>query len=106
VAAPTDHAVTPGYIPDKAALLRRLARVEGQVRGIARMIEDERYCIDILTQVGAAGTALDAVGLQVLSDHVQHCVAHALASGDRDESSRKTTELLQAVRRFTRSPPR
>jgi DNA-binding FrmR family transcriptional regulator len=91
-----------GYLPDKAALLRRLARIEGQVRGIARMIEDERYCIDILTQVSAAGTALDAVGMQVLSDHVGHCVARALAAAEPEESAAKTQELLEAVRRFTR----
>ena len=91
-----------GYLPDKAVLLRRLARIEGQVRGIARMIEDERYCIDILTQLSAAGTALDAVAMKVLDDHVTHCVARAIASDDRDEADVKTSELLHAVRWFAR----
>ncbi len=92
-----------GYAPHKDQLLKRLARIEGQVRGISKMIEDDRYCIDILTQLGAVGTALEAVGLKVLEDHVQHCVAGALASGDQKLATEKTTELLGAVQRFTKT---
>ena len=93
----TDH----GY--DKDALLKRLRRIEGQVRGIERMVEEDRYCIDILTQIAAARTALESVGERVLSDHVSHCVAGALASGDQQAAEEKTAELLAAVQRFTKS---
>jgi DNA-binding FrmR family transcriptional regulator len=92
-----------GYVPHKADLEKRLARIEGQVRGIARMVEDERYCIDILTQLSAVQTALDAVGLKVLDEHVRHCVARALASGDAPEAEAKADELLAAVRRFAKT---
>jgi DNA-binding FrmR family transcriptional regulator len=92
-----------GYVPHKDDLQKRLARIEGQVRGIARMVEDERYCIDILTQLGAVQTALEAVGLEVLDDHVRHCVARALASGDAGEAEVKADELLAAVRRFAKT---
>jgi DNA-binding FrmR family transcriptional regulator len=94
---------TPGYAPHKDQLLKRLARIEGQVRGISRMIEDDRYCIDILTQLGAVDTALEAVALKVLEEHVQHCVAGALASGDAVQATDKTTELLEAVQRFAKT---
>jgi DNA-binding FrmR family transcriptional regulator len=93
---------TYGYTPHKEQLLKRLARIEGQVRGIARMIEDDRYCIDILTQIGAVDTALEAVGLKVLEEHVQHCVAGALASGNAKQAEEKSRELLEAVQRFTK----
>lgn len=79
---------------DHSALLGRLRRIEGQVRGVARMIEDERYCIDILTQVSAAKSALAAVEREVLKAHADHCVANAMASGDPDEQNRKMTELV------------
>ena len=92
--------VTHGYVASKDALLKRLHRIEGQVRGVERMIVDERYCIDILTQISAANTALEAVALEILDDHVTHCVAGALASGDEQEAKTKTGELLEAVRRF------
>ena len=78
-----------GYTPHKDQLLKRLARIEGQVRGIAKMIEDDRYCIDVLTQLGAVDTALEAVALKVLEEHVQHCVAGALASGDPRQARRR-----------------
>jgi CsoR family transcriptional regulator, copper-sensing transcriptional repressor len=94
---------TPGYTPHKEQLLKRLARVEGQVRGISRMIEDDRYCIDILTQLGAVSTALEAVALKVLEEHVQHCVAGALASGDPAAADEKSRELLEAVQRFAKT---
>ena len=90
-----------GY--DKDALKKRLHRVEGQVRGIERMVEEERYCIDILTQIGAAMTALENVGLKVLEDHVGHCVAGAIASGDEKTAAAKSNELLAAVQRFAKT---
>ena len=93
----------PGYTADKDKLLNRLARIEGQVRGVSRMIEDDRYCIDILTQLGAVDTALEAVAIKVLEDHVQHCVAAALASGDEGDASAKAAELLEAVQRFAKT---
>jgi DNA-binding FrmR family transcriptional regulator len=90
-----------GY--DKEALAKRLHRIEGQVRGIERMVEDDRYCIDILTQVGAVKTALESLALQLLSDHVSHCVADALATGDENLASEKSRELLAAVERFAKT---
>jgi DNA-binding FrmR family transcriptional regulator len=96
-------AVARGYLPEKTDLLKRLARIEGQVRGVARMVEDERYCIDILTQIAAVQTALEAVGLKVLDEHVRHCVTRALTSGDDAEAETKTSELLAAVQRFAKT---
>jgi CsoR family transcriptional regulator, copper-sensing transcriptional repressor len=90
-----------GY--DKAALTKRLHRIEGQVRGIERMVDDDRYCIDILTQIGAVNTALESLAFKVLDDHVNHCVADALASGDPEAASKKSEELLAAVQRFART---
>ena len=90
-----------GY--DKAALKKRLHRIEGQVRGIERMVDEDRYCIDILTQVGAVRTALESVGLGVLEDHVNHCVHEALAAGDAKTAQEKSTELLAAVQRFAKT---
>ncbi len=92
---------THGY--DKEVLRKRLHRIEGQVRGIERMVEEDRYCIDILTQVGAVRTALESVALQLLDDHVEHCVADALASGDAAAASAKSQELLAAVQRFAKT---
>jgi DNA-binding FrmR family transcriptional regulator len=90
-----------GY--DKDALKKRLHRVEGQVRGIERMVEEDRYCIDILTQVGAVKTALESIGLEILSDHVTHCVKDALAAGDEKTAAAKSNELLAAVQRFAKT---
>ena len=92
-----------GYTADKDQLLKRLARIEGQVRGIAKMIEDDRYCIDILTQLGAVDTALEQVAIKVLEEHVRHCVAGALASGDPEQANEKSQELLAAVQRFAKT---
>jgi DNA-binding FrmR family transcriptional regulator len=92
-----------GYSENKDKLLKRLARAEGQVRGIARMVEDDRYCIDILTQLAAVYTALESVALEMLDDHVKHCVAGALASGDETDAENKIDELLEAVRRFAKT---
>ena len=97
----TAHAC--GYAENKAKLLKRLARAEGQVRGVARMVEDDRYCIDVLTQLAAMDTALESVALEILDDHVKHCVAGALASGDEAEAAVKIDELLAAVRRFAKT---
>lgn len=93
----------PGYTADKDALVRRLHRIEGQVRGIERMIEEDRYCIDVLTQISAVTTALESLAFLVLDDHVNHCVAGALASGDPAQAEEKSRELLEAVHRFSRS---
>jgi DNA-binding FrmR family transcriptional regulator len=95
--------VTHGYADDKAALIKRLHRIEGQVRGIERMVEEDRYCIDILTQLSAVTTALESLAFRILDDHVQHCVAGALASGDAAEAEKKSEELLAAVHRFARA---
>ena len=92
-----------GYAKDKDALTKRLHRIEGQVRGVERMIEDDRYCIDILTQVAAVKTALEQVAAKLLEDHVTHCVAEALASGDAAVAEEKSVELLAAVQRFSRT---
>ena len=94
---------THGYTAGKDALVKRLHRIEGQVRGIEKMVDDDRYCIDILTQIAAVNTALESLAYQVLDDHVRHCVAGALASGDADAAMEKTEELLAAVHRFART---
>jgi CsoR family transcriptional regulator, copper-sensing transcriptional repressor len=92
-----------GYAADKDALVRRLHRIEGQVRGIERMVEEDRYCIDVLTQISAVTTALDSLAFLILDDHVNHCVAGALASGDPEAAGEKSRELLDAVHRFART---
>ena len=90
-----------GY--DKDALKKRLHRIEGQVRGIERMVDEDRYCIDILTQIAAVRTALERTGFEILEDHVAHCVKAALASGDPGAATEKSTELLAAVERFAKT---
>jgi DNA-binding FrmR family transcriptional regulator len=95
--------MTRGYVADKEALIKRLHRIEGQVRGLERMLEEDRYCIDVLTQISAVTTALESVAFRILDDHVNHCVSGALASGDADEAAAKSKELLEAVHRFTRT---
>jgi DNA-binding FrmR family transcriptional regulator len=95
--------VPHGYADQKDALVKRLHRIEGQVRGIERMVVDDRYCIDILTQLAAVSTALDSLAVTVLDSHVQHCVADAVASGDERAARAKTDELLAAVRRFAKT---
>jgi DNA-binding FrmR family transcriptional regulator len=86
----------------KQAALRRLKRVEGQVRGLIRMVEDDRYCIDIVTQIAAARAALRKVEEEVLRDHVAHCVEHAIASGNKAEQRRKVAELMEVLGRTER----
>lgn len=88
-----------GYTATKDQLKDRLARIEGQVRGIARMVEEDRYCIDVLTQISAIQAALDRVALGLLDDHARHCVLGA-GEGDRDEM---TAEMMAAVGRLIRS---
>jgi DNA-binding FrmR family transcriptional regulator len=95
--------MTHGYVKDKDALVKRLHRIEGQVRGIERMVEQERYCIDVLTQISAVSTALESLAFKLLDDHVRHCVADALASGDAAAAAEKSEELLAAVERFART---
>jgi CsoR family transcriptional regulator, copper-sensing transcriptional repressor len=92
----------PGYVSDKEAVLRRLARAEGQVRGVRSMVERENYCIDVLTQIAAAQRALDGVALRLLADHTDHCVRDALRRGG-DEADEKVAELVAAVERFART---
>jgi len=99
----SETAQAHGYVADKEALIKRLHRIEGQVRGIEKMLVDDRYCIDILTQISAVTTALEAVAERILEDHVNHCVAGALASGDEEVAAKKARELLDAVQRFTRT---
>lgn len=96
-------ASTRGYANGKDALVKRLHRIEGQVRGIEKMVEDDRYCIDILTQIAAVNTALESLACKVLEDHVRHCVSGALTSGDAGEALERTEELLAAVQRFART---
>lgn len=86
----------------KNAVARRLKRVEGQVGGIAAMVADDRYCIDIVTQIGAVRAALRSIEDLVLRDHVAHCVDHAIRSGDADEQRRKITELMDVLGRASR----
>ena len=86
-----------GYTKDKAALQARLRRIEGQVRGIQRMVDEDRYCIDILTQVNSIKAAIDRVALLLLEDHVDHCVADALRAG---EGQAKVAELSSAISRY------
>ena len=93
---------TYGYHADKEALVKRLHRIEGQVRGVERMVDEDRYCIDILTQISAVSTALDSLAFQILDGHVNHCVAGALSSGDQADAETKTKELLEAVQRFAK----
>jgi CsoR family transcriptional regulator, copper-sensing transcriptional repressor len=91
-----------GYIDDKEAYLRRLKRIEGQSRGLQRMVEDEKYCIDILTQISAMTKALESVALGLLEDHLAHCVVDAAAAGG-PEADRKIKEASEAIARLVRS---
>jgi DNA-binding FrmR family transcriptional regulator len=91
-----------GYTQDKDAYLKRLRRIEGQVRGIAKMIEDDKYCIDVLTQVSAATKALEAVALGLLDEHLRHCVTQAAATGG-DVAEQKVAEASAAIARLVKS---
>ena len=92
----------PGYSDTKAAHLRRLRRIEGQVRGMQRMIEDDKYCIDVLTQISAANRALQSVAMGLLDEHLHHCVVAAVESGG-DEATAKLDEASAAIARLIRS---
>lgn len=87
------------------ATLNRLRRIEGQVRGLQRMVDEDAYCVDILTQVAAVQTALEQVAINVLDGHVRGCVAGAVAGDDEQEAERRLDELMDAVRRFSRARP-
>ena len=91
-----------GYTADKEAVLKRLRRIEGQVRGLQRMVDEDTYCIDILTQISAATRALESVALQLLEEHMNHCVRQAVAAGEPDADA-KMAEAAAAVARLVRS---
>ena len=91
-----------GYHDNKAAHLKRLRRIEGQIRGLQRMVEDDKYCIDILTQVSAATKALQSVALGLMEDHLSHCVTQAVAEGG-DVATEKVREASDAIARLVRS---
>lgn len=93
---------TAGYVENKQAIGRRLARIEGQVGWLRRMVEDEAYCVDVLTQVAAVTKALEGVSLKLLADHTSHCVRDAVERGGTD-ADEKIDELLAAVERFART---
>ena len=86
----------------KASCAKRLNRIEGQVRGIARMVDADRYCIDIVTQISAVRAALRRVEEEILRDHVAHCVEHAISSGDKADQREKITELMEVISRSDR----
>ncbi len=92
----------PGYTDNKTTVMNRLRRIEGQVRGLQRLVEEDAYCIDVLTQVSAATKALQAVALELLDDHLSHCVMEAVASGG-DDAQQKVAEASAAVARLVRS---
>ncbi len=91
-----------GYVANKDRYAQRLRRIEGQIRGIAKMIDDDKYCIDILTQISAASSALRSVGLNLLDDHLEHCVSQALTQGG-NEADVKLAEASAAIARLVRS---
>ncbi len=86
----------------KPKLLNRLNRIEGQVRGIARMVEEDRYCIDVLTQLQAVRAAMNRVETEMLKDHLNHCIEHAIVSGDVDDQRQKANEIIQLLERASR----
>ena len=91
-----------GYIGDKGAYLQRMKRIEGQARGIAKMIDEEKYCIDILTQISALTSALQSVALGLMDDHLKHCVSDAVKLGG-DDAEAKIKEASDAIARLVRS---
>lgn len=86
----------------KTSVLKRLSRIEGQVRGLSRMVDEDRYCIDVVTQISAVRAALRRVEEELLRDHVGHCVQHAIDTGDKSEQRRKIDELVDTLSRATR----
>ncbi|MGB5952246.1 MAG: metal-sensitive transcriptional regulator [Ornithinimicrobium sp.] len=99
---PSTRPVAPGYADTKDAQIKRLQRVEGQVRGVRRMVEEDTYCIDVLTQISAATKALEAVALGLLDEHLTHCVTEAIHTGG-DEADAKIKEASAAIARLVRS---
>jgi DNA-binding FrmR family transcriptional regulator len=93
---------TPGYFDDKATVLARLKKVEGQVRGIHKMIEDDRYCIDVLQQISAATRALQGVALHLLDEHMAHCVVNAVKAGGAEKNA-KLREASAAIAQLVKS---
>ena len=87
---------------NKPKLINRLSRIEGQVRGVARMVEEDRYCIDVLTQIQAARAALSRVETEMLNDHLSHCIEGAITGGDVNEQRKKASELIQLLERSAR----
>jgi DNA-binding FrmR family transcriptional regulator len=92
-----------GYTMDKDDYLKRLRRIEGQVRGLQRMIDEDTYCIDVLTQMSAVTKALQSVGIGLLEEHVGHCVLHAAQEGDEEQTRAKIEEATRAIERLVRS---
>ena len=92
----------PGYVDDKQAIQKRLRRIEGQVRGLQNMIDEDRYCVDVLDQVSATTRALQAVALELLGDHISHCVANAVKQGGAEKDA-KIAEATTAIARLVRS---
>jgi CsoR family transcriptional regulator, copper-sensing transcriptional repressor len=89
--------------PDtKNGVMKRFRRIEGQVRGLARMVEEDRYCIDVVTQISAVRAALRRAEEEILNDHVAHCVERAIASGDKDDQRRKVAEIMEVLARADR----
>jgi CsoR family transcriptional regulator, copper-sensing transcriptional repressor len=86
----------------KVSVQKRLSRIEGQVRGLSKMVDEDRYCIDIVTQISAVRAALRRVEEEVLRDHVAHCVEHAISSGNKADQREKITELMQVISRSDR----
>jgi CsoR family transcriptional regulator, copper-sensing transcriptional repressor len=97
-----ESAAPHGYSPNKDNYAKRLRRIEGQVRGVAKMIEEDKYCIDVLTQISAVSSALQSVALGLLEEHLGHCVSHAVAEGG-EEADKKLAEASAAIARLVRS---
>ena len=100
--APAADQTSVGYSTEKANYLKRIARIEGQVRGIKRMLEDDTYCIDVLTQVSAVNKALHSLSLGLVTDHMNHCVTEAVASGDDAVIEEKVQEVSATIGRLLR----
>ena len=99
----TEEAPVRGYTMTKEQYLGRLRRIEGQVRGLQRMIDEDTYCIDVLQQIAAVNGALQNVAIGLLDEHVGHCVANAAADGDQDKARELVTEATQAIARLVKS---
>jgi DNA-binding FrmR family transcriptional regulator len=98
----TEVAAPHGYSPNKENYAKRMRRIEGQVRGVAKMIDEDKYCIDVLTQISAVKSALESVALGLLEEHLGHCVSHAVAEGG-SEADKKLAEASAAIARLVRS---